>query len=102
MKTIMPIKSVSLAALAAATLFTAPALAQAPSEDNGTIIVTAGKRDEDIRQVALSISAVTGEQLKEMNANSLSDYITRLPGVVFNDYQPGISEVVIRGVAATT
>ena len=102
MKTIMPIKSVSLVALAAATLFTAPALAQAPSEDNGTIIVTAGKRDEDIRQVALSISAVTGEQLKEMNANSLSDYITRLPGVVFNDYQPGISEVVIRGVAATT
>lgn len=102
MKTITHVKSVSLAALAAATLLSAPAMAQAPAEDSDTIIVTAGKRDEDIRQVALSISAVTGDQLKAMNANSLSDYITRLPGVVFNDYQPGISEVVIRGVAATT
>ena len=48
------------------------------------------------------MSAVTGEELTKMNANSLSDYIKRLPGVVFNDYQPGISEVVIRGIAATT
>jgi outer membrane receptor protein involved in Fe transport len=102
MKTITHVKSVSLAALAAATLLSAPAMAQAPAGDSDTIIVTAGKRDEDIRQVAMPISAVTGEQLKAMNANSLSDYITRLPGVVFNDYQPGISEVVIRGVAATT
>lgn len=102
MKTITHVKSVSLAALAVATLLSAPAMAQAPAEDSDAIIVTAGKRDEDIRQVALSISAVTGDQLKAMNANSLSDYITRLPGVVFNDYQPGISEVVIRGVAATT
>jgi iron complex outermembrane receptor protein len=102
MKTITHVKSVSLAALAAATLLSTPAMAQAPAEDGDAIIVTAGKRDEDIRQVALSISAVTGDQLKAMNANSLSDYITRLPGVVFNDYQPGISEVVIRGVAATT
>lgn len=102
MKTNTPMKSASLVALAAATLFAAPAIAQAPAEDSDTIIVTAGKRDEDIRQVAMPISAVTGDQLKAMNANSMSDYITRLPGVVFNDYQPGISEVVIRGVAATT
>ena len=102
MKMITAMKSVSLVALATATLITVPAMAQAPADDSDAIIVTAGKRDEDIRQVAMPISAVTGEQLKAMNANSLSDYITRLPGVVFNDYQPGISEVVIRGVAATT
>ena len=97
------LKTVSFTAMAAATILSGTALAQAPAaSDSETIIVTAGKRDEDIRQVALPISAVTGEQLKKMNANSLSDYIVRLPGVVFNDYQPGISEVVIRGVAATT
>ena len=96
-------KSVSLAAMVAASLLSASAFAQAPAAgEEGVIIVTAGKRNEDIRQVAIPISAVTGDQLKAMNANSLSDYITRLPGVVFNDYQPGISEVVIRGVAATT
>ncbi len=107
--------------MAAAALLAAPAHAQsiaapgtaapdapaaAPAASTGSsqedIIVTATKRREGIRQVAAPISAITGEQLAKANANSLADYITRLPGVVFNDYQPGISEVVIRGIAATT
>ena len=67
-----------------------------------TVIVTANKREQDLRDVAGSVSAYTGEQLEAIGAQSLSDYVTRLPGVVFNDYQPGVSEVVIRGVAATT
>src|SRR3569833_4071775 len=66
------------------------------------IIVTATKRNENILDVAMPISAVNGADLAAMNANSLADYITRLPGVVFSDYQPGISEVIIRGVSATT
>lgn len=76
--------------------------APASIQDSDTIIVTANKREEDIRDTPLAISAVTGEALAKSNANSLSDYIVRLPGVVFNDYQPGVSEVVIRGIAATT
>jgi iron complex outermembrane receptor protein len=93
---------------AAAVLLATAAQAQGQAQQTsdaasvGDIIVTATKRDESLRQTALSISAVTGEQLAASNANSLSDYIVRLPGVAFNDYQPGISEVVIRGVAATT
>ena len=101
-----------LAALAwAGAIAAAPAFAQETAA-SGTIdaitgnpddiIVTATKRNESIRNVPLAISAVTGEQLAKANANSLADYINRLPGVVFNDYQPGISEVVIRGIAATT
>ncbi|TNE64802.1 MAG: TonB-dependent receptor [Alphaproteobacteria bacterium] len=66
------------------------------------IIVTANKRSENLRTVAGAVSAMTGDQLSELGADSLSDYITRLPGVHFNDYQPGVSEVVIRGVSATT
>ncbi len=66
------------------------------------VIVTANKRAQELRDVAGSVSAYTGDQLKELGAQSLSDYITRLPGVVFNDYQPGVSEVVIRGVSGTT
>ena len=80
----------------------APVATSPVTDSSGDIVVTATKRNEKLRDVALPISAVTGEQLAKANANSLSDYIVRLPGVVFNDYQPGISEVVIRGVAATT
>ena len=67
-----------------------------------TLIVTATKRRESVRDVAMPISAVSGADLQKANANSLADYVTRLPGVAFNDYQPGISEVVVRGIAATT
>lgn len=105
-------------ALAGVTLlFATPAMGQTPANQtpdapvansepvtssSEDVVVTANKRDERLRDVAAPISAVTGDQLVKANANSLSDYIVRLPGVVFNDYQPGISEVVIRGIAATT
>lgn len=69
---------------------------------NETIYVTATKREQSLREVSGSISAMSENALKNLNAQSLSDYITRIPGVVFNDYQPGVSEVVIRGVASTT
>ena len=82
-----------------------PAAAQeTPTPVGGAneIVVTATKRDESLRSVAGSISALTEESLDRINAQSLADYITRVPGVVFNDYQPGVSEVVIRGIASTT
>ena len=66
------------------------------------VTVTATKRSNDLREVAGSVSALTGDMLSEMGAESLGDYINRLPGVHFNDYQPGVSEVVIRGVSAST
>ena len=113
--------SAATSALGVAALLAAPAQAQssaasppaasdapaaAPSASTGVsqedIIVTATKRNERLSQVAAPIGAISGQQLAKANANSLADYITRLPGVVFNDYQPGISEVIIRGIAATT
>ncbi len=79
----------------------------AKSDSPGTaqleeVIVTATKRAQDVRDVSGSITAVTQQALQKLNAQSLSDYINRVPSVVFNDYQPGVSEVVIRGVASTT
>lgn len=81
-----------------------PCAAQTATTDETSdeIVVTANKRAEPLRELAGSVSALTEKSLQELNAQSLSDYITRVPGVVFNDYQPGISEVVIRGIASTT
>ncbi len=81
-------------------------IAQAADSAGGTaveeLVVTANKREEKLRDVAAAVSAVSGEELQKTGAQSLSDYITKLPGVVFNDYQPGVSEVVIRGISAST
>ncbi len=96
-------KMLLMAGAALLALSALPAAAQAAAASNGDeLVVTATKRSETVSQIAAPISAVGGEQLQRMNANSLSDYINRLPGVVFNDYQPGVSEVVIRSIAATT
>ena len=81
---------------------TAAAMAQTAGGDDSEIVVTATKREQSVRDVSGSVSAVSEATLQKLNAQSLSDYITRVPGVVFNDYQPGVSEVVIRGIASTT
>ncbi len=75
---------------------------QTDNDDDNDIIVTASKREQSVRDVSGSVSAVSEATLQKLNAQSLSDYITRVPGVVFNDYQPGVSEVVIRGIASST
>jgi len=78
------------------------AQASAAATDDSEIVVTAAKREQSVRDVPGSVSAVSEATLQKLNAQSLSDYITRVPGVVFNDYQPGVSEVVIRGIASST
>jgi iron complex outermembrane recepter protein len=63
------------------------------------IIVTAEKRPEAARKISGSLTAMTGAQLDELGAQSMQDYLTRTPGVVFIASYPGISPAVIRGVS---
>lgn len=81
----------------------APAETAAPEATTlDRITVTAGKREQSVREVAGSVSAVTGQQLQDIGAQSLADYIQSVPGVVFNQYQPGVSHVVVRGIASNS
>jgi iron complex outermembrane receptor protein len=66
------------------------------------IIVTASKIRLPAREVAGSITQVTGAQLAEVGAQGFSDYLTRVPGVVFNATIPGLSTATIRGISTTT
>lgn len=65
------------------------------------VIVTATKREENVRRVAGSVSAMTGAQLEQLGAQSFADYVGRSPGVVFNAAAPGYSNVTIRGISTT-
>lgn len=65
------------------------------------VIVTATKRDESVRDISGSVTAISGKQLEALGAQSFADYIARAPGVVFNDFQPGTSHVVVRGIATS-
>lgn len=66
------------------------------------IIVTATKRAERVRDISGSITAFDERALEEIGARSYADYLTRTPGVVFNQTVPGNSPAIIRGVATTT
>lgn len=70
--------------------------------DATEIIVTATKRAEPVRKISGSVSAQTGAQLDKLGAQSLGDYLTRTPGVVFNAGRPGDGSIAIRGVSTTT
>lgn len=66
------------------------------------IIVTATKREEPVRKISGSVTAFDQAGLDAVGAESFADYLTRTPGVVFNQSVPGNSSAIIRGVATTT
>jgi iron complex outermembrane receptor protein len=67
----------------------------------GEVIVTATKENEPARAIADSVTVLSGSQLDAMGAQSFADYLTRVPGVVFNAAAPGLSTATIRGVSTT-
>jgi iron complex outermembrane recepter protein len=82
-----------------------PASPGAANDEPATIeeiIVSATKRDEPVRRISASISAFDEAGLEALGAERFVDYLTRTPGVVFNQSVPGNSAAVIRGVATTT
>src|SRR5580658_5905462 len=82
----------------------------APSQESGQkspetleqVEVTATKLPQPARTIAGSTSVVSGAKVDELGAQSFEDYLTGVPGVVFNAGLPGLSTAVIRGVSTTT
>lgn len=63
-----------------------------------TVIVTAQKRDERLRDTPVPVSVISGSVLSATNQLRLNDYYTQIPGlsVATNDY--GAPQLAIRGV----
>ena len=92
---------VPLTALAQAA---AVAASPASSADNGEIarvIITAQKRKEDIREVPVSVSVMSSEQLKASQVNTVEDLTRNIPNISFSSQAgPGLGTVEIRGVSS--
>src|SRR3546814_13608832 len=77
-----------------ATLHTAPAVAQAEGAaksadiDSGDIIVTAQRRSEKLRDVPLSVSAFTGEQLAQAGIRDTVALTSTTPGLLIDRTGP--------------
>lgn len=101
----------SLAIASTLVCAAAPALAQETTEQMSrpadaaqtldTVVVTANKRVENVREVGASISVIGERQLENIGASSLSDYAALIPGLQVQDSgSPGLTEVSLRGVSA--
>src|SRR5688572_10159631 len=62
------------------------------------IIVTAQRREERLRDVPQSITALTDQTLERWQANDFSAYVGRVPGMNVVTNQPGNSRITLRGL----
>ncbi len=62
-----------------------------------TIVVTAQKREQPLKDVPMSVSALGGERLDELQARDFADYAALVPGLSLASPQPGQTRLTLRG-----
>ena len=62
------------------------------------VVVTAEKREQNVKDVPQSVTALSGNALDKLRATSFEDYITQVPGAILVSSQPGASRLVLRGI----
>ena len=87
----------ALALVASASLLPMAAQAQDNAADD-EIVVTAQKREERLRDVPQSVTAVTAETLERLQANSFEDYVAHVPGLSAVTGQAGNTRLTLRGL----
>ncbi|WP_116812648.1 TonB-dependent receptor [Steroidobacter cummioxidans] len=64
------------------------------------VIVTAQKRQENLQEVPLSITALGTAKLEELHVTNFEDYAKFLPSLSYTSFGPGFSRVFFRGVSS--
>ena len=70
------------------------------TDDDRDIVVTASKREENLQDVPLAITAIGTERLQELQVKEFQDVVKFLPSVTIQTLAPGFSQVYFRGVAS--
>jgi iron complex outermembrane recepter protein len=73
---------------------------EATSEGITEVIVTAQRRSEKMQDVPISMQALTGQTLQQLNVQTFDDYLKYLPNVTSASNGPGQNEVFMRGLSA--
>jgi iron complex outermembrane recepter protein len=98
--------SSSVGTVIAAALTLLPTCASAQTEESAAggslqeILVTASKRGENLQNVGISVSALSGNEVRELGANSTVDIVNLTPGVQLISPNTGSNNFFsIRGVS---
>ena len=87
-------------AMSAAQAATATATDASDSEGIQEITVTAQRRTESIQDVPITIQALGGDALKQLNVQTFDDLIKYTPNVTFSGNGPGTGNIFIRGLSS--
>jgi iron complex outermembrane recepter protein len=68
--------------------------------DPNEIVVTAGKREQNIQDVAGAVTALGGEALAKSGAVDISDFVSQAPGLAFTRRGPSQNRLSIRGLTS--
>ncbi|MBB3694811.1 TonB-dependent receptor [Sphingomonas sp. BK580] len=69
-----------------------------PGGNGDEVLVTAQKREQDVRDVPASVSILSGGILRLLNATDFSRVADTVPGLAFATTGPGNSQYIIRGI----
>jgi outer membrane receptor protein involved in Fe transport len=98
----LALKSAIMAGISSLSLMGAAAQAQERTPETGSgvpeIIVTAQKREENVNTVPMSITAVTGEQLRRAGITDVRDLIKVSAGFSYADSYVGSPIYTLRGI----
>ena len=70
------------------------------SEGIQEIVVTAQRRTESIENVPITIQAITGDQLQQLNLSNFDDLLRYTPNVTYSGNGPGTGNIFIRGLSS--
>lgn len=74
--------------------------AAAPEMSSERIVVTAQKKSEDLQKVPISVKALSGQDLDNVQADSLDDIARLVPSLSMTNLQRGGNQVQIRGLGS--
>jgi iron complex outermembrane recepter protein len=62
------------------------------------VVVTAQRRTENIQDVPITVQAITGEQLTQLNVTNFNDLLKYTPNVTYSGNGPGTGNIFMRGL----
>jgi outer membrane receptor protein involved in Fe transport len=70
-----------------------------PSDELPEIVVTAQKREQPAQNIAISVSAITGDEIDRLGDRDFHDVLLSIPGVSYSGEESGLSRYSIRGIS---